>query len=457
MVSLVEGPMPISPEVLLVSPTTDSLVMATGRPAQAPTLGANILASRLAAVGVESLVLDELTMQTAVFYRGCTWGRAVLDTLETYPSIRMVGFSVLTNFRSTAALLTRMVRKQYPDIMISWGGTHVNCMGAALHGVYHGLIDVLVFGQASNAVVYALRSLLRKGIRPEEIIMMAGDNGYQDEYSMLPDYRAYLPHLNGKGLPRLIFRSSSGCPSASCTFCSAHFLEGNYQCFPESSVRKSIRQAQAYSPQRFEFHDQDLFCNLERVMNILDPALFSAVPESYAHANIHSFDERAVDLLTGFSCHWKVFFGLETVSSRLRESIGKPSIEPHRLDWFRKVAQRTAGSRVRIGLFLLVGIPGEMREDIERTVDYVRELGDVDVCISPLKVCPGTRLAETMAQKGQIDPRIWLDEDGPEVVTAVTGERLAFAIESWQYMLEVFPPASTHNTIDRHLLGVRKE
>jgi len=96
-------------------------------------------------------------------------------------------------------------------------------------------------------------------------------------------------------------------------------------------------------------------------------------------------------------------------------------------------------------------VPGEQEEDYKITEGYLHRLENVDLHIGLMKVFPGTILERQLIKKGNLDPELWLDENGPQVVSAVNGDAFVKASEQWQHLLDAFPSSREHNKIDQEL------
>src|SRR5260221_5517313 len=73
-------------------------------------------------------------------------------------------------------------------------------------------------------------------------------------------------------------------------------------------------------------------------------------------------------------------------------------------------APRLHAAGIRVGFFLQFGYLGETREDIEKTIQMVRDLMPDDIGISVSYPLPGTKFYERV--KGELGPRTnWLDSD----------------------------------------------
>ncbi len=134
---------------------------------------------------------------------------------------------------------------------------------------------------------------------------------------------------------------------------------------------------------------------------------------------------RARDAVTPFKCLTRVDLLTPPVVAALRQAgcesvwVGAESGSQSVLDAMEKgtrveqihaAASRLHAAGIAVGFFLQFGYPGETREDIERTLQMVRECRPDDIGISVSYPLPGTRFHERVAtQLGA--KRNWTDSD----------------------------------------------
>lgn len=441
------------PKILLLLPTTDTLLFTKNRQSFAPAYGLNILATAFHQAGMETIVLDECTMRFHPELADVsTWQDALTALLDYYTGIRLVGFSVLTNFRKEVAMLSRYIRQVYPQISIVWGGAHVTALGPDLLNAYADLCDVMVVGPVDATILRQLVEPATMG-RPSRSILLRGDHRSDIAHTVIPNYVHYVQFMQQR-LPKLIVRTTSGCPTPSCTFCSAAYLDGRYTpATPEIAARR-VCSALSFDPLQLEFHDQDLFYDFHHMERILHKVTLDQVTHCYCHAGIDSITSAHIDLLRQTHPDWTVFVGLESASAKVYRLICKKRLGPQSLENLLAMIDYARGTNVKFGMFVMFGIPGEDQDDIRTTLEYIIRAGDVELSCSLMKVFPGTVIARQLIRQGQLSPDIWLDEDGPRVVAAIEGPSLQYAKENLLHVLTMFPLAQKHNQIDRELFGL---
>jgi anaerobic magnesium-protoporphyrin IX monomethyl ester cyclase len=87
-----------------------------------------------------------------------------------------------------------------------------------------------------------------------------------------------------------------------------------------------------------------------------------------------------------------VWMGAESGSQKILDAMDKGT----RVEQIHEAARRLKNADIRVGFFLQFGYPGETREDIERTIQLVRECDPDDIGISVSYPMPGTKFYDAV-------------------------------------------------------------
>ena len=100
------------------------------------------------------------------------------------------------------------------------------------------------------------------------------------------------------------------------------------------------------------------------------------------------------------------WIGAESGSQRILDAMEKGT----RVDQIANAARLLHGAGVEVGFFLQFGYPGETREDIDRTLEMVRDCAPDDIGVSVSYPLPGTTFYQRVqAQLGQ--KQNWVDSN----------------------------------------------
>ncbi len=90
-----------------------------------------------------------------------------------------------------------------------------------------------------------------------------------------------------------------------------------------------------------------------------------------------------------------VWMGAESGSQKILDAMDKGT----RVEQIHEAAERLKRAGIRVGFFLQFGYPGETREDIEKTIQLVRDCEPDDIGISVSYAMPGTKFYESVREQ----------------------------------------------------------
>ena len=90
-----------------------------------------------------------------------------------------------------------------------------------------------------------------------------------------------------------------------------------------------------------------------------------------------------------------VWMGAESGSQKILDAMDKGT----RIEQIHEAARRLKGAGIRVGFFLQFGYPGETREDIEKTIQLVRDCEPDDIGISVSYPMPGTKFYDAVREQ----------------------------------------------------------
>lgn len=100
----------------------------------------------------------------------------------------------------------------------------------------------------------------------------------------------------------------------------------------------------------------------------------------------------------------RIHFGLETGDPHLLREIGKPGMK---LSTVRNAVKMTRQAGIRPMTHIILGLPGETRRTVLKTLATLRDLGIGKVSINIATPYPGTQLFRYASDHGLIDTRDW--------------------------------------------------
>jgi radical SAM superfamily enzyme YgiQ (UPF0313 family) len=284
--------------------------------------------------------------------------------------------SLMTYWYPGVAAAIRLAREQFPETPVLLGGVYATlCPG---HARQHSGADLVATGPGEENVLHHLASLLNISFPPSN----------PSDLDTLP-YPAL--HL-AAGLGFIPLLTSRGCPF-SCAYCASCFMAPRYQRrSPLAVVEELLHWQRALGLSEVAFYDDALLVQAEtHLLPILEElasrgARFRFHTPNALHAR---YLNRAVARWLKRANFATLRLGVETAApgkERLDEKLQEEELEAA-LNYL----QETGFHQKEIGVYLLIGLPGQADEEVAASIHRVRALGSTPVLAlySPI---PGTKL-----------------------------------------------------------------
>jgi hopanoid biosynthesis associated radical SAM protein HpnJ len=211
--------------------------------------------------------------------------------------------------------------------------------------------------------------------------------------------------------PFISFYTTRGCP-ALCTFCMwPQTISGHaWRTRSTENVAREVKQALEYFPQLKEiFFDDDTFnIRKDRVLDLcgkFKPLKFRWSSTARVHSDYETLKGMA-------DAGARLFIvGFESGDPQILKNIKKgATVEMARtfMKNCRKVGIRVHGD-------FIIGLPGETRETIQKTIDFAKELDCETIQVSLAHAMPGTELYDSMAKEGFLKVEALADSGGHQL------------------------------------------
>ena len=400
----------------------------------APVLGANGIADFLRSRGHEALVVDPLYHYLVRSVQE-SFEQTVLRLASTFmPDI--VAVSVLSHLRAQAQDLILKIKKSLPDSIIAVGGVHVTDGPELAIAQFASIADLIVAGAGEMPLLaLANRSDSSKPLETMPGVLWARKGLVIDSYA------TSTPTISKERLPanydqycqagwrprRVFFITSQGCPY-SCRFCSTGARLGRqWSLEPEEAVAHISYLQRKYGITEISFHDETFLSNRARAKSIFDLMARKLKPlnDIYIHTTMASL-EKEVLLAYRRAGGTQLFVGVESGALRIRAEMNKPIAQRLTNEEIVARAQLCRDIGIRLGVFIIVGWPGETEEDRAATWDLLEQIQPHDLQTSTLKIYPGTEIYKRSLAEGKICEADWLDLSRP-YFPYLTGEDLRSA------------------------------
>jgi len=209
------------------------------------------------------------------------------------------------------------------------------------------------------------------------------------------------------GKPWTTMITSRGCPY-SCVFCSVHTLMGKQWRgrSPENVVNEIEQLIETYKIKQIDFSDENICLDKKRMEAICDLIVKKKINIEWFTPNgvrADTLNEQLLRKMKTSGCR-KIRLAPESGVQRVVDQIIKKNLKLSDVEqaivWSKKAG-------IKVGLFFVLGLIGETKEDIEKTIEYaykLRALGAESFHFSIAMPVYGTELYEQATKGGYLRP-----------------------------------------------------
>jgi hopanoid biosynthesis associated radical SAM protein HpnJ len=361
----------------------------------------------------------------------------VVRTAQDYEFV--VLFTSTVGFNSDLRMARAMKAKK-PDLKICFVGPHVQIKPAESL-LASPDIDFVVRGEFDHAVVEYAKGMPLESIRNASYVK-DGKVVHNESRPLLQtadlDQLPFATEVYQKNLtienytvpfllhPFVSFYTTRGCP-ALCTFCLwPQTLSGHsWRTRSVESVAREFKQAHKMFPQAKEFFFDDDTFNIrkDRVLELckhFQPVGFQWSCTARCHSDYDTLsamaDAGARLLIVGFESSDPQI--LKTIKKGATAEMGRTFVKN-----CKKVGIKVHGD-------FIIGLPGETKETIEKTIEYAKELDCETIQVSMAHAYPGTELYDMGMRDGFLAGEAITDDGGHQL------PHLEYPGLSKEYMVE---------------------
>jgi len=341
----------------------------------------------------------------------------------------IVGFSVLTFNLLDCLDIARQIKAALPSTKICFGGFHPTIYPQET--LKFPEVDYIVFGEGEITFTELVKSLDRyKGNELDDALKDIGGIGWKEQGSGLNHInksRKAVANLDELSLPAhdLIdldkytvvlandakvasIQTSRGCPSK-CTFCDIRLTRYRYR--SAENILTEINQLKARGISEFFIIDDTFTINRKRVFELCNLLIDKNVNIKFKiSSRIDRVDLEMLTILKKAGCY-RIHYGVETGSQRLLDYLEKEIT----LDQIKNAVNDTKKAGIEIFAYMMVGIPTETEDDINKSIDLVAELRPDHVNYSICTPFPKTVLYEQFLKENNGQNDYWQEfSDAPD-------------------------------------------
>lgn len=396
----------------LINPNFQERVRRVAQTTVGPPLGLAYLASAARMAGHETRILDSNAL-------GLSTVDTVTEALKDEPDV--VGITATTPTVTLAGRLAAGIKERRPDVVTVVGGAHTTALPTRSLEEFPG-IDIAARGEGESSLPQLLDVLMAGNreawARIPGFTFRNSDGTFTDTGMSrnLPDLDAIaLPARDLLPMERYRCVDSDtfttllamrGCPCA-CTYCQVPDLFGRKMRHrsPSLVVDEMDKVHGRFGVKFFSFVDDTFTTKKSWVHEFCDRVEESGLHRQVRWICLTRADMVDVPLLRRMKqagCV-RVELGIDTISEQGRQLLKKGLTEEAVVTGFqaaKAVGLSTMG-------FVILNIPGETEEDVNRTADLVRRVDPDYLQVSFLTPYPGTPLRKEAEEKGWIKNDDW--------------------------------------------------
>lgn len=324
--------------------------------------------------------------------------------LETKPDL--IGFSITNPSRMNAISCAEIIKKLSPRTPVVFGGPCATFLYDHLFEVCPAL-DIIIPGEGELSFLDLVRHVSKSGLKGLEHIpgLIYRKNGSIAKTAARPP----VEDLDSLGHPARYFKfnhlsMSRGCPGK-CTFC------GSPKFWPNAQVRfhspewmiQEIRLLNQKGVTHFFISDDTFTMDKDRVLKLCRLIAQNSLQITWnAISRADYIDDDLLLEMRKAGCI-QISFGVESGSSEIRKTLGKPMDQDVIIHAFRQ----TLAHGILPRAYFIYGSPGESDQTIQQSIDLMLTLSPLSAVFYMLVVFPGTHLYQFAKNKQKTDDAIW--------------------------------------------------
>ena len=304
-----------------------------------------------------------------------------------------IGITVWTTFVASAIRTAQYCRKIFPSAIIIAGGPHVTLLPEDIKKI--DVFDIGVIGEGEQTILEIVNGKPLHSIRgifysengnikqnePRVFVNKLDDYGVPDR-ALLVNQENYEPEDMG------LIMTSRGCPFK-CAYCATKIWENKVRNRSVESVIEEIKSVKKkYGTIYFTVKDDSFTTNKNRVYDFCRKLKQEKVNIFWeCNANLHTLDRDMLVEMRSAGCI-AIKIGIESGSDRIHKIINKKLNNKFIMSRIKIFD----GTDIHLTCYFMMGIPGESKDDILKTLSFAYRIKPDFISISVYEIFPGTKL-----------------------------------------------------------------
>ncbi len=326
-----------------------------------------------------------------------------------------IGFSCTTATFLDGVRIAEYAIKIIPETKIIFGGVHVSALKQKILRLYK-VVNYVVVGEGEHTLHQLIRSDTTDVENIKNIVFRADNGeviftGYRKKlidldtlpfpaYEKLAGYpECYkLPIFNYPRVPNASCISSRGCPY-SCSYCDRSVFKKTFRFNSAQYLYNHLKYLKEnFNIRHINFYDDQFTFNRPRVEIFAKLMIEHPLKMTFnCAARAEHLDFELLKLMKKAGC-WMISLGIETGDENL--------LAQHRqnpdLSMMREKIYLIKKAGIRVKGLLMMGLPGESQESIQKSKEYVFSLPVDDFNLAKFTPFPGSPIYKTIKQQGSL-------------------------------------------------------
>jgi anaerobic magnesium-protoporphyrin IX monomethyl ester cyclase len=320
----------------------------------------------------------------------------------------IIGITSTTTTIQSALQAAHILKESCPNALTIMGGPHVTFMDTDTLNECPD-VDVIVRREGEETLLDLARYVTNEkkldeitGItfRKNEKIVQMPDRPLIQNLDELPfPALHHFPLTKYKifGKTYLPIITSRGCPFK-CSFCVSSRMVGNTlrTRSPKNVVDELEWLKTVHGAEAFVFYDDILTFDKKRIYDICDEIKKRKIGLPWdCTTRVDQVSRELFAKIREANCQ-EVFFGVESGCQQIINEVHKRTS----IDLNEKAIKWAKEANLFVAISLIIGYPGETRETLKQTLDFVRRVKPDDAYLSVAMPFPGTELRTLIEKKG---------------------------------------------------------
>jgi len=369
----------------------------------APPLGISYMAAVLEENDYKVNIIDASALEM-------TWEDLEEELKGSSPQV--VAITALTPTIEQAKKTAQIVKKTCPQATVVMGGYHPTFNHQEL--LKTDYVDIVIMGEGEYTMLELVQTL-EHDRNLSQVRGIALENQVNPPRPLITDMdalpfpaRHLLPMdhykmLNMKtGMATMI--TSRGCPMQ-CSFCASAALHGPKLRLrsPKNVVDEMEHLVRDHQVGTIAFMDDTFTLHHRRVEEICDEIQKRDLDVFWGcTARVDTLSDDILEKMRKAGCI-TIFLGVESADQQMLDSTNKNIT----VEKIRQAFQLSKKHKIRTIASVVLGMPGDTKDSIKRTVNFVRELNPSYAVFSLATPYPGTRFYKEAFEKNLIKVKDW--------------------------------------------------